>query len=135
MSAKRFPSKVDAWLVLVFAVAMLMQVGAMVSVLLHDNEPWAIAVIVLTTVGMFLLIGSMLRFTYYAIDGGQLKVVSGPFRWRLSLDEIHGVEPTRSVLSSPALSLDRLRIRYGRNRKIMVSPADKAGFLKAIGQA
>jgi hypothetical protein len=134
MSAKRFPSKVDSWLVLVFALAMLTQFSAMVAVLLHDNEPWwAVVVIVLTTIGLFLLIGSMLRFTYYAVDGGQLKVVSGPFRWRVGLNEIHRVEPTRSVLSSPALSLDRLRITYGRNRKIMVSPADKPGFLEAIG--
>ena len=34
---------------------------------------------------------------------------------------------------SASLSLDRLRIQYGE-RRILVSPADKAGFLKAIGQ-
>jgi hypothetical protein len=135
MTAKRFPSKVDAWLVVVFALALLLQLGALVSVFLHENDPWAIAVIVTTTIGVYLLIGSMLRFTYYAIDGDVLRIVSGPFRWRVSLQDIHEVKPTRSVLSSPALSLDRLRISYGNNRRIMVSPADKQGFLRAIGHA
>jgi hypothetical protein len=30
--------------------------------------------------------------------------------------------------------MDRIRIHYGENRRVMVSPADKAGFLQAIGQ-
>jgi hypothetical protein len=49
------------------------------------------------------------------------------------IDSIEKVEATRSPLSSPALSLDRLRINYGK-RRIMVSPSDRAGFLRAIGQ-
>jgi hypothetical protein len=44
------------------------------------------------------------------------------------------VEETRNPLSSPALSLDRLKITYGNGKRIMISPADKIGFLKAIGQ-
>jgi hypothetical protein len=42
------------------------------------------------------------------------------------------------ALSSPAPSLDRLCIRYrggrfGRSRQVLVSPADKARFLRAVG--
>ena len=37
-------------------------------------------------------------------------------------------------ISSPALSLDRLEISYGSQKKIMISPKDKTGFLQAIGQ-
>jgi hypothetical protein len=42
------------------------------------------------------------------------------------------VVPTRNPLSSPALSLDRLRIEYGQGRAIMISPADKGPFLRAL---
>ena len=63
-----------------------------------------------------------------------LRIVAGPFRWKILLDEITSVEETRNPLSSPALSLDRLKICYGNGRHIMISPADTAGFLKAIGQ-
>jgi hypothetical protein len=37
------------------------------------------------------------------------------------------------VLSSPALSLNRLEIRYGNGKRMLLSPQDAAGFLKAIG--
>jgi hypothetical protein len=35
-------------------------------------------------------------------------------------------------LTSPAFSLDRLRIEYGRGRWIMISPRDKDGFLREL---
>ena len=71
--------------------------------------------------------------THYTVDRGTIRIVSGPFRWKVPIDEITSVSATRNPLSSPALSLDRLSIRYGKRRRIMISPADKAGFLKAIG--
>ena len=83
---------------------------------------------------LMVLIGSLLIGTHYTVDGNMLRVVSGPFRWKVPIDQIRSVQATRNPLSSPALSLDRLRIEYGKRRRIMVSPADKAGFLKAIGQ-
>jgi hypothetical protein len=36
---------------------------------------------------------------------------------------------TRSPLSSPALSLDRIRIDYGKGKSVMISPLNKADFL------
>ena len=79
------------------------------------------------------LIGSFLLRTYYAVDTENLRIVAGPFSWRIPISQISAVRATRNPLSSPALSLDRLRIEYGNNRAVMISPADKAGFLKAIG--
>jgi hypothetical protein len=46
--------------------------------------------------------------------------------------DIRTVTPTRNPLSSPALSLDRLRIDYGRGRRIMVSPRDPGAFLREL---
>jgi hypothetical protein len=76
----------------------------------------------------------LLTGTHYTVDRGFIRIASGPFRWKVPIDKITAVEETRSPLSSPALSLDRIRIRYGKWRQIMISPADKAGFLKAIGR-
>lgn len=61
------------------------------------------------------------------------RIVAGPLRRKVPIGQIISVETTRSLRSSPALSLDRLLIRYRKNRRIMISPADKAGFLQAIG--
>ena len=80
------------------------------------------------------LVASMLVGTNYTVDRDRLRIASGPFRWKVDIASITSVEPTRNPLSSPALSLDRLRIRYGESRSILVSPADTRGFLRAIGQ-
>ena len=70
--------------------------------------------------------------TYYTIDDARLRVRSGPFSWVIDLKDIESVTPTRSPLSSPALSLDRLRIDYGGGHSLMVSPGDKEAFVKDL---
>ena len=89
--------------------------------------------LILTMIGVGALMIWLLLGTHYTVDRGHIRVASGPFRWKIPIAEITSVEATRSPLSSPALSMDRLRIRYGKRRRIMISPADKAGFLEAIG--
>lgn len=69
--------------------------------------------------------------TAYEVDEERLLIRSGPFRWNILLSEIAKVEPSRSVLSSPALSLDRIRIEYGVNKFVLVSPMEKEEFIKA----
>jgi hypothetical protein len=77
---------------------------------------------------------------------------SGPFHWKIALDQISDVYATRnpppgapgcSLLdhfrgNHPALSLDRLRVNYrskaGR-RFYLISPRDKAAFLDDLAQA
>lgn len=129
--AMTFPSKVDTWL---YAVLIGSAVFCTVIVLapLAAGSPatsLAISPVLLVTVGLPLW---LLRATHYTLDGTDLRVRSGPFRWRVPLREIHEVRPTRNPLSSPALSLDRLRIDYGRGRSIMISPRDREAFLERL---
>jgi hypothetical protein len=70
--------------------------------------------------------------TRYDLSRQSLIVRSGPFRWSIPLADIKSVTPTRNPLSSPALSLDRLRIEYGQGRAIMISPSDKGAFVRAL---
>lgn len=76
----------------------------------------------------------LVNSTYYLVDDSALLVRSGPLTWRIALSDIQSVSATKNPLSSPALSLDRLRIDYGRMQSVMVSPADKQAFLDAIKQ-
>lgn len=71
--------------------------------------------------------------TDYSVDSETLRIRAGPFRWRIKLSEIEKVEPSNSPLSSPALSLKRLKITYSGGRTILVSPQDRSGFQEAIG--
>lgn len=134
MARKVFKSKVDWWLRLVLAFVIVVEFVAIGSVILEQRDPVATTVTILVCLAALALFASVLLATRYTIDRGVLRVRCGPFRWKVPLKSITAVEETRNPLSSPALSLDRLRIRYGKRRQIMVSPADKAGFLKAIGQ-
>ena len=133
MTRKRFKSKIDRWLLFLLAAVMVFEVVVMTLAATRANDPREALFLIVTALAVVALIGSMLIGTHYTVTGDTLRVVCGPFRWKVPVHAIEAVEATRSPLSSPALSLDRLRIHYGKKR-IMVSPSDKAGFLRAIGQ-
>ena len=133
MAPKRFKSKIDRWLLFLLVAVMVFEIVVMSIAATQAADPLEATFLIMAALAIVALLGSMLLRTHYTVDGGTLRIACGPFRWTVPIDAIEAVEPTRSPLSSPALSLDRLRIRYGK-RRIMVSPADKAGFLKAIGR-
>lgn len=125
-----FVSKVDGWLLAVLwgsALACLIAAGAVVM----NGGPGAL----LTAVFIVGLGGALplwfVGSTRYTFSGAELHVRCGPLQWRIPLTDVRSVTPTRNPLSSPALSLDRLRIDYGL-RSIMVSPLDKDGFLREL---
>ncbi|WP_171258493.1 PH domain-containing protein, partial [Acinetobacter pittii] len=60
------------------------------------------------------------------------------FRWKININDITRIEPTHNPLSSPALSLDRLKIYYrkdGRVATVMISPKDKESFLNTLNNS
>jgi hypothetical protein len=131
-----FPSRRDLWIVIViwFSIAMLL-VGARVML----GAPGHLIVRIGIAALMLAMGGFSLWVTYgtgYTVTAKELHVRSGPFRYRVPLADIVSITPSNNPLSSPAVSLDRLRIAYrdasGRERTLLVSPEDKAGFLAAI---
>lgn len=134
MAARRFRSKIDAWIVVVMIFAIVFQVVAIGAAALQADEPGITTGLILLVIGVSGLLVWLLVGTHYTVERDEIRIVSGPFRWKVPISEITEVKATRNPLSSPALSLDRLSIRYGERRRIMVSPADREGFLKAIGQ-
>lgn len=125
-----FPSKVDLWLaaVLVLAtlVAISVAVAATVSAGMGGLGAWVTPVIMLV---VFRAVVWPIR---YDVDPEQLVIHFGFFRKRVPVHEIARVTPSRNPLSSPALSLDRLRIDYRKGKCVLISPADRAGFALAI---
>ncbi len=127
-----FKSKVDWWLLAILAFAILVSLISAVAAAKQAGTANMVvaAFIALLGVGLplWLLFG-----TKYLVSEQQLRVRCGPFSWSLPLSAISSVTETRNPLSSPALSLDRLEISYENCKTIMVSPADKTAFRKAIG--
>lgn len=130
MRTETFSSKVDTWLALILAASALLALCGVGAATWAGKMSIAASVAtVLITAGVPIWIFATTR---YDISNEFLIVHSGPFRWSIPLVEIKSVTPTRSPLSSPALSLDRLRIEYGQGRVVMISPSDKAAFLRVL---
>ena len=132
---KVFKSKMDSWLVLVIASGMVVSLVTLVFLLMTQKHGLFLYlnVLLLITAGIVLPAWILLD-TKYVVSEGRLKVSSAFFSWTIPVDAITSVKATRNPLSSPALSLDRLEIKYTQGKSILVSPGDKEGFLDAIGQ-
>jgi len=128
-----FRSKVDFWLVAAIVGIPVLIIEFMLEDAGIDDRSADLLAIALVVVMLAFFIWLYLS-TRYTITSQSLLVKSGPFSWVVPLREITGIEPTRNAASSPALSLDRLLIRYGDGDELMVSPADKVGFMTAIKQ-
>jgi hypothetical protein len=130
-----FPSKRDGWLVAVIWMAGVLLVGtAWIPIIAGPfgalRIPLAILHLAVAGFAFWVLYG-----TGYRVGDRDLLVRSGPFRWRIPIDAIASITPSSNPISSPACSLDRLRIAYRGargERALLVSPADRAGFLAAL---
>lgn len=126
-----FPSKVDSWLAIVLTLSSVFSLAVSASMLTSGDARMLLVAAALVLIGAGLPLWLLLR-THYSLTATDLDIVSGPFRWHVPISDIRSVTPTRNPLSSPALSLDRLRIDYGTKKWLMISPRDKDGFLKAL---
>jgi membrane protein YdbS with pleckstrin-like domain len=132
-----FPTKVDTWLAILLIVAPLVSaIGLVIPGTFASLET-----ILVSLAGplVFGLIYTLLVFPMrYGIDRehGQLVIRHGVVRQRVKLSEILRVEPTRSPLSSPALSLDRLLVSKGDGftDSIMISPAERERFITLLAE-
>lgn len=133
MEDKVFLSKKDPWISAMIGIAIIMNLGASVFVMMYESPYNWLIVIPLFIIGAALplwIVGS----TKYVFSGRELRISSGPLRMKIKVSDIQSVTPTSSILSSPALSLDRLLIKYKsyKQKSVMVSPLDKDGFIKEI---
>jgi len=102
-----FRSKIDTWLVLAILPALFLCIfGAFYTI--KNHGPWFIPIGAIFLGILFP--GWTFLATYYKITEQELIVKSGPFRWNIPIESIKNIEPDNSPISSPALSLDRLRI-------------------------
>jgi hypothetical protein len=134
---QQFKSKVDTWLVLLVVVPMVIVVavvGGVAGDSLVASRTTRISVIVPLVLGFGLPLWLFLS-TSYTVSTAHLTVRSGPFRIVVPIASITRVAATRSIESAPALSLDRLAVEYGTGKRVLISPSDKAGFLKALAMA
>jgi len=125
-----FESRVDWWyyaLMVVLAVVVFAAVGTQARKGRVSIISSVVLVAIALVVPLWLLLG-----TQYLVDDETLFIRSGPKSWEIPLDQIEGVSRSRSSRSSPALSFDRLEIRYDNGKSVLVSPKDEDQFLEAV---
>ena len=133
MSNIVFTSKVDFWLTLVLWSSSLLVV-AILFWQWKQSESGSVAQSILLTVILLPCIALMLLpffGTKYTLTDTQLLINNGFSTQRIELADITYMTPTRSIISAPALSLDRLEIKY-QNKKVLISPKDKSRFYREI---
>lgn len=71
--------------------------------------------------------------TNYRIDRKTLIIKCGfIYRNKIEIDRIKKISSTKSILSAPALSLDRLEIFYQKYDSVVVSPENKISFIEDL---
>ena len=124
---KTYTSKIDLWLVWVIVISFL---TPLLFVLADPSALWPTVII---CGGSLAFIVWLFWATKYQIDDTQLIVRAGIYNIHIARESIISITASRSLLASPALSLDRLEVRYGEGRSVLISPKDKSGFLSDIG--
>jgi hypothetical protein len=133
-----YASKKDSWLVIIIAAAGLALSGAAAYQIITNGLIHPASWILLLSALFYLAIVFIFAYPVsYIIRSSDLVIRAGLTRSRIILSLIEVVKPTRNRVSSPALSLDRLGIGYlkkGKPAFVLVSPEDKAAFLKDLVQ-
>ncbi|WP_428231691.1 PH domain-containing protein [Flavobacterium sp.] len=122
---EKFKSKIDLW----FILFLVLIFGAMLVRLVYDQLWMGFAFILLTVV----FIVYMFSNTLYTIENEKLFIKCGLFfNVCIEIQKIKRVSESYNIISSPALSFDRLEILYNKFDTILISPKDKMRFIEAI---
>lgn len=117
---KTFNSKIDWWLIVLFLFVFCYPI---IDCLF--SKQYLISFIML---GFLLIIGILFSKIKYVIDGQILKI------WwiKVEINSIKRIYKTRSPLSSPALSLDRIAIVYNKYDEVLISPKNRQEFVEEL---
>ncbi|MDY0395652.1 PH domain-containing protein [Virgibacillus halophilus] len=70
--------------------------------------------------------------TGYRIENKVIKIKNGPFRWEIAIQDINSIGKTKSLMATPALSVDRLALRYGKYGEMLLSPKNEKVFIEML---
>lgn len=119
-----FKSKIGLELVIPLSIIW----GTVLFLSIYE-QIWPLSVLMLLLMGYF---GYLFVSTVYWIEAGVLKVKCGFYKKDLPISNIYKIIENRDPINSPAMSMDRLSLKYGQWETLNVSPKDKIGFVAAI---
>ncbi len=122
---------------LILIPLLMLFIGLPVHQIIHKAPTIAVITMVSIMIPITAFTLSIFFCTYYIInESNELIVKCGIiYHSRVDISTIKSINKTRNLISSPAPSLDRLEIRYGKWDSLIVSPQDKIPFIKALQKA
>lgn len=121
-----YKSKIGKGIVAFIAICFVMPAYFLV----HEFNLLALVILAVSAA----LIAYLFAKIKYEIDGGQLKIHGDLAGSKpIEISTISSVKETNNPIASPAASLDRLEITFGKAAsKVLVSPKNKAGFIEHL---
>ncbi|CAN5358774.1 PH domain-containing protein [soil metagenome] len=126
-----FPTRVDAWLIAVIAVAIVLCLYQAWTLRHVASDASFVAMLS----GVFSAV-VVLAFTVpcrYTLEDDHLAIRCGLIRKRIPYAQIKRIELSSSAMSAPALSLRRVKIVHGRSFQL-VSPRDRDRFIEELSK-
>ena len=120
----RFDSKRDLWLGLFIWIPIG---GGLFTSFMGGG--WFINGLLLT---ISCLVAWIWFATNYHISDDLLLIRCGPFKEKIKIEDIKSIKKTRNPISSAALSLDRMEIRYGDYGMTIISPKHEEEFINLL---
>lgn len=121
----KYPSKIDLKLLVI------------VDAILMANLVWmiylqsVIGIIIIALTSAFVI--HVFVTTYYVVTSDHFLIVKSSFliNKKISIQDITSIKESNNILSSPALSFDRIEIKY-KDGSILVSPREKEKFIQEL---
>jgi hypothetical protein len=122
---KKYKSKIDLWLIIILTLVF----GGIVIFSIIKKEWIGFIIAIIPTI----FIWDMFKSTFYIITEEELIIRCGIFyKLVIKITDIRKISESNDLISSPALSIDRLEILYNRFDTILISPKKKYEFLQSI---
>lgn len=131
MDAIIFRSKIDLWYYLCTIISVCVT-SALVLILWIYADTLYFVIMCLVEAAVIVLFVALPLKTRYILEDSFLKVESpGSKKVAIRYSDIQSVAESNLNWSAPALSLDRIDIKYGNDR-ILISPKRKKEFLNEL---
>ena len=130
VNGRVYKSRIDKSVIILFVVAIAVFLGAM---LVSYDIVWSLVINSLLIVAITWLLVDMLIHTDYTISNRRLIIRCGVlYRMTLPIDNITSISLKSSLVSSPALSLTRIELRYGKHNRVYISPQNQDSFISDL---
>jgi len=122
---EKFKSKIDLWFVILVGILF-----TLILIRLAYDQNWVGFIFIIFVISYVIYSFST---TTYSIEGDKLKIKCGYFfNFLIEIKDIKTISETFNIISSPALSFNRLEILYNKFDTLLISPKDKNRFLETI---